>query len=150
MKEKLPEGVEGGNLAPLWNGEAASPRRPEQGLLFHFPHYQSADGPSSALVDGNHKLLKLYESGETMLFDLDADPGERNDLSAAKPDLAKPLAGRLERRLQEMGAKLPKPNPQFDPAKAAQAREKKGGKKDKSGDKPRRADRKRSAGEPGR
>ena len=150
VKEKLPEGVEGGNLAPLWNGEAASPRRPEQGLLFHFPHYQSADGPSSALVDGNHKLLKLYESGETMLFDLDADPGERNDLSAAKPDLAKPLAGRLERRLQEMGAKLPKPNPQFDPAKAAQAREKKGGKKDKSGDKPRRADRKRSAGEPGR
>ena len=45
---------------------------------------------------------------------------------------------------------LPKPNPQFDPAKAAEAREKKGGKKDKSGDKPRRADRRRAAGEPAR
>ena len=85
-----------------------------------------------------------------MLFDLDADPGERHDLSAVKPDLAKTLAGRLERRLREMGAMLPKPNPQFDPAKAAEAREKKGGKKDKSGGKPRRTDRKRSAGKPGR
>jgi len=152
VKEKLPEGVEGGNIAPLWSGGAETVRRPEQGLVFHFPHYQSTDGPSSALVDGNHKVLKIYESGETHLFDLEADPGESEDLSKEKPELAKELSERLERRLKEMGAKIPEPNPQYDPDKAAAARAKKGGKKDKGerGGKPRGADRKRPDRKAGR
>lgn len=125
-----PGNVEGGDIAPLWHGANEDPVRKEPGLLFHFPQYQSPDGPSSALIDGRYKALKLYESGKSLLFDLETDPGETRDISAEKPELARTMAGRLEKRLADAKASLPKPNPSFDPAKAVDWREqRKGGRK---------------------
>jgi hypothetical protein len=45
------------------------------------------------------------------LFDLAADPGERHDLAAARPERAAALAKRLAAWRAEVGAKMPTPNP---------------------------------------
>jgi arylsulfatase A len=54
-------------------------------------------GKPGALRSGKYKYLRpgFWNSSPT-LFDLEADPGERNDLSASRPDLAKQLEDRLQ------------------------------------------------------
>ena len=46
------------------------------------------DRPIYARVDGPHKLVYDTRTGSQQLFDLEADPGERTDRSAAEPILA--------------------------------------------------------------
>ena len=58
-------------------------------------------GPNGAagLRSGRYKYLRPGTwSGATTLFDIEADPGEKQDLSRARPDLVK----QLEARLQEL------------------------------------------------
>jgi arylsulfatase A-like enzyme len=54
-------------------------------------------GRPGALRSGRYKYLRpgLWNSQPT-LFDLEADPGERSDLTASQPELAKQLEQRLE------------------------------------------------------
>jgi len=115
--ERLPAGLEGGSIAALIaaGGVGTVPRRLE-GLVFHFPHYQSGHTPHAAIRIGDMKLIEFFEDGSTKLFDLVADPGERNDLAAARPAVAKDLVGRLDRYLAAVDARMPTPNPDFDPA----------------------------------
>ena len=127
----IPKAVEGGSIAGLiaHQGQAKVPR-PRDELLFHFPHYQSGHTPHSAIRVGNLKLIKLYENDSIRLFDLDADPGERDDLAAARPADATRLRRRLEESLAAVQAQLPSPNPDFDPGRpqAPAKRGKRGGK----------------------
>jgi hypothetical protein len=58
-----------------------------------------------ALFADRYKLI-LSTDGDDELFDLEADPGEMHDLSAAKPRLFEALAARL-RALVEAGAAAP-------------------------------------------
>ena len=116
VKEALPEGLEGGDLSPLlFEGSREPVRRALEEMIFHFPHYQG-DTPHSAIVLGDYKLLHFYETGETRLFNLAEDLAERNDLGASQPKIAADLKQRLEAYLAEVGASLPQPNPDFDPA----------------------------------
>jgi arylsulfatase A len=127
----IPKAVEGGSIAGLVAHQGQGKvRRPRDELLFHFPHYQSGHTPHSAIRVGNLKLIKLYEDDSVRLFDLDADPGERDDLAAARPADATRLRGRLEESLAAVQAQLPSPNPDFDPARppAPAKRGKRGGK----------------------
>jgi len=78
----------------------------------------------------------MYEDDSVRLFDLDVDPGERDDLAAARPSDAARLRARLETHLAAVRAQLPTPNPQFDPDAAAV--EKRGGGGTKGGMKPMR------------
>lgn len=138
VKTALPPGLEGGNISHLLTGSDAPVKRAREELVFHFPHYQG-DTPHSAILAGNMKLLKFYETGERRLFDLEKDLAERNNLAAAQPDLAAQLDHRLAEYLKEVGAALPKPNPAYDPAKEPQS--KGGGKGGKGG----KSDRKQTA-----
>ena len=80
-------------------------------LVFHFPHYQSGDGPHSAIRLGNEKLIRLDETGEIRLFDLSQDIGEQHDLSADRPARTKELLGRIGRlsRSHRRPARGPEP-----------------------------------------
>lgn len=68
--------VEGGRFAPA-RGHAAR-------------YYQAA-----AYIEGRHKLLVELDAARVSLFDLDADPGELDDLSGRHPALVRALGTRL-------------------------------------------------------
>jgi hypothetical protein len=44
---------------------------------------------------GRHKLISDTRTGSRVLYDLEADPSERADLSASQPELADELEARL-------------------------------------------------------
>ncbi len=101
---------------------------PERSLLWHFPFYHpeknfakapahigindfvtSQTRPHSALRVGRHKLLHFDEDDRDELYDLTADPGERQDLADQQPALTRQLRERLEAELKEAGARRAKP-----------------------------------------
>lgn len=53
------------------------------------------------IVHNNYKLIETIETGERLLFDLNADPAEQNDLSKDQPELAE----RVTRELHETAAR---------------------------------------------
>jgi arylsulfatase A-like enzyme len=121
VKEKLPEKIDGGDLMPLLMGGKDSVRRADSAMLFHFPHYQGAP-PQSSIRDGDLKLIISYENHARQLYDLSKDIAEQNDLAASRKEDADRLEAELRARLTECGAKLPQPNPAYDPAAAPPTR----------------------------
>jgi arylsulfatase A-like enzyme len=102
---------DGENLLPILN-DKGSIKRDE--LFWHYPHYHgSAWEPGSALRKGEWKLIIYYEDDRSELFNLDEDPGETTDISGRFPEKTKELRHILDTKLEETGAKLPKPNPLY-------------------------------------
>ena len=121
----IPKGIEGGSITSLLSHEGdGGVRRPREELVFHFPHYQSDDGPHSAIRIGPLKLIRFYEDDRVVLFDLSKDIGERTDLAQRLPAEAKRMRERLEKYLAAVAAQMPTHNPDFDPATPQQTREK--------------------------
>lgn len=123
---KIPKGVEGGSLAKVIADGKGEVKRPREGLVFHFPHYQG-DTPHSVIIVGDLKLMKFYEDGRLALYDLSKDLREQTDLSKKLPDETAKLHKQLTDHLKAVDAQLPTPNPQYDP-KAPVPPKKKGGK----------------------
>ncbi len=130
--KELPRGIEGGDITSLLHnsGEGVVKRQREE-LVFHFPHYQSDDGPHSSIRVGNLKLIYFYENDRVALFDLAKDIGERNDLAQQMPKDAQEMKRRLNQYLTAVNAQMPTPNPNFDPSQPVAPR--KGGKNGKQG-----------------
>lgn len=126
---ELPRGIEGGSLVPLLTGGGKGlVKRPREEFVVHFPHYdKDADGPASAILLGNYKLMRIYETGERRLFDLSKDISERNDLAKQLPQKVAELDQRLTDYLTAMNAQMPTLNPNYDPSKP-QTEPKRGGK----------------------
>ncbi|MCX6909259.1 MAG: sulfatase-like hydrolase/transferase [Verrucomicrobia bacterium] len=140
----LPKGVEGGSFVsvllgspPLRGGNVMSPatewrateiKRPREEYVVHFPHYdKDAIGPASAILLGDFKLIRVYETGALELFNIAKDPGERRDLAQQMPDKVKELNQRLSDYLTSVNAQMPTKNPNYDPSKPT-AEPKRGGK----------------------
>ncbi|MBA2117291.1 sulfatase [Bremerella alba] len=96
--------IDGTSFAPVLKGDEF-----ERGAIFwHYPHYGNQGGsPSSAVRDGDWKLIEFYEDGHLELYNLSDDIGEQNDLTAKKPDLVAKLHAKLKAWRQETGAKMP-------------------------------------------
>jgi arylsulfatase A len=109
--------LDGLSLAPLLAGGDTLPR---DTLYWHYPHYQTLP-PHSAIRHGDWKLVKHYEDGRVELFDLAKDPGEKSDLSAKLPEKARQMEEWLAAHLKAIGAQMPVPNPNHNPAKNWQA-----------------------------
>jgi len=106
----MPEAhVDGVSMLPLFAGSSVE----ERTLVWHFPHRQE---PSSAVMEGDWKLVHKIVSGEYELFNLAIDPEEQNDQSAAHPERTERLAKMLESHLQSSGAQRMRPNPEWDSA----------------------------------
>lgn len=115
----LPAGrpIDGLSLVPLLTG--AGPIARDE-LFWHFPHYRGRDVvPYSIIRKGDWKLIKRYEGRPFELFNLREDPGEARDLAERDPDRVRQLDGRLALWLAEVGARLPRPNPDSRPLAAA-------------------------------
>jgi arylsulfatase A len=85
-------------------------------VYWHFPHYR-AQGPPSAVRDGDWKLIHNMEVDTHELYDLKSDPGEANDLAAQQPERTRELATKLESHLADTGAQRMRPNPDWNPKK---------------------------------
>ncbi len=79
-------------------------------LYFHYPHYYTTTSPVSAVREGNWKLLEYFEDSHLELYDLVADPGERQNLAAENPQVADRLRDKLHAWRTSVDAQLPSPN----------------------------------------
>lgn len=110
--------IDGRSLKPLLDG-AAWDRGP---IFWHFPAYlegRDAESreperrfrttPCGAMRSGRWKVIEWFEDGDVDLFDLDADPSERTDVSGDHPALARSLVESMRRWRGEIGAPMPTP-----------------------------------------
>jgi arylsulfatase A-like enzyme len=93
-----------------------------EAIYWHFPHYRGNVVPYSIIRAGDWKLIKRYEGKTFGLYDLKADLSEENDLSEKMPEKIKELDAKLSNWLRATGAKMPKPNPNYDAAGKSQQR----------------------------
>jgi len=93
----------------------ARPGQADRPLFFHFPHYHgSGNRPGGAVIDGQYKLVEWFETGDVELYDLENDPGERNDLSSERPDVTTELRTLLDAWRLDVEANMPQPNPDWN------------------------------------
>lgn len=94
-------GLDGRDLSPLLRGQPF----PERDLFWHYPHYSNQGGfPGGAIRSGAWKLLENYEDGSVSLYDLEKDPGEKNDLAAQEQVRAREMRQRLHAWYAETNA----------------------------------------------
>jgi arylsulfatase A-like enzyme len=106
--------VDGVSLAPLLKDPKVLLKR--EALYWHYPHYHPGGAtPYGAIRSGPWKLIEFFEDRHVELYDLDRDLGEKNDLAGQMPEKVKELRERLHAWRQEVGAQMPKPNPNYKP-----------------------------------
>ena len=85
--------------------------------MLHFPHYdKDPQGPASAIILGEYKLIRVFETEERKLFNLSEDPGERDNLAEKQPAEVAELDKRLTDYLTAVNAQMPTLNPNYDPS----------------------------------
>ena len=115
--------IDGVSLEPLLRGDE---KQPSRALYWHFPYYHPEGGfgkalreigvndfavsqtrPHSAIRSGPHKFLYFVADNRGELYNLNDDPGESHDLSAAEPALSDGLRRQLLTYLKTVGARMP-------------------------------------------
>jgi len=110
--------LDGKSLMPLlkqtgkWSRDA---------IFWHYPHYSNQGGvPGGAVRSGDFKLIEFYEDGRLELYNLKDDIGEKKNLAKELPQKTAELHRMLDNWRKSVNAQMPKPNPNYDPAKADQ------------------------------
>lgn len=115
------EHKDGVSITPLLTGVKKSLDR--NALYWHYPHYHRTK-PYGAIRAGNWKLIEFFEDERLELFDLKADPNERNDLAGAKPEKAAELLMKLKKWRKDVDAQMPTPNPRHNSEEEGKPKEK--------------------------
>lgn len=106
--------IDGISLASYMAGKKPDAAFVNRRLYFHYPHYRNSM-PHSAVISDGRKLLHFYQRPDIpMLFDLSNDRGEVDNIADRYPDEHKQLYGELMAYLEKVGARIPKPNPDYD------------------------------------
>jgi arylsulfatase A-like enzyme len=109
--------LDGKSFLPVLRGTGGMER---DTLYWHYPHYvhmhHLSTTPCSVVREGDWKLIEQFEDDSLMLFNLKEDPQEQHDLATQHPEKARQLLDRLQAWQQNVGAQVPRPNPDFDPA----------------------------------
>jgi arylsulfatase A-like enzyme len=100
--------LDGVNLLPVLKGGEVD-RGP---IFWHYPHWGNQGGiPSSAVRDGDWKLIRFHWRKGTELYHLANDPGERTNLADARPEKTAELNAKLDAFLKDTDALMPFVNP---------------------------------------
>lgn len=121
---KLKHSVEGVSLVPLLEQRGDFSR---EALYWHYPHYHHST-PAGAIRMGDYKLLEFFEDGHLELYNLKNDLGEKANLAETQPDRARRMQKTLAAWRKSIQAKMPTPNPNYDPKKADQLNRRRRGK----------------------
>ena len=106
----LINGIDGGSFAQIALEDSAMPvNRPNEALIFHFPHYNSVglQEPHSAIRLGDYKLVRFHSSKRSLLFDLSKDISESTDLSKKQESKTRELEKQLFDYLIAVDAEIP-------------------------------------------
>ena len=107
----LGDEFDGASLAPLLHDPAVKEvQRPlPNTLIFHFPHYNrfGLKAPHTAIRQGAYKLLYFHDRQQSLLFDVESDPGEKQDLCSAMPSRARNMTATLQAYLRQVKAEKP-------------------------------------------
>lgn len=119
--------LDGASYAALLSGDSAS-KATRPPLYWHFPGYLGAGQgtwrttPGGAIRAGDWKLIEYFEDGESKLYNLRDDVGERNNLAAAQPERVAELHKQLSAWREAVGAPMPTKNEPKKAAKGTRAR----------------------------
>ena len=104
--------ADGRSIVPeLKGGEGKS-----RALYWHYPHYHGSTWkPGASIRDGDWKLINFYHYDKVELYNLKDDPSEKKDLAKANPVKTKEMEEKLLAWQKTMKAKMPAPNPNYDP-----------------------------------
>jgi len=104
---------DGVSIVPLLSGGNSLSR---EALFWHYPHYSNQGGtPAASIRCGDYKLIEFFEDNHIELYDLRNDPSERFNLAGDSPGIAEDLRRRLHDWLKEVEARIPQPNPDYEP-----------------------------------
>ena len=109
--------LDGRSFAPALAGKAI----PERPVFLHYPHYgdwTNGGAPATTVVSEGWKLLRFYFDGPGQkdryeLYNLAEDPGETLNCSSSRPEVVAKLNKLIDSYVKEMGAVLPRPNPDY-------------------------------------
>ena len=115
---KLPEQpIDGTSMVSLLKNPDSSLDR--EAIYFHYPHYHHSR-PAGAIRMGDWKLIEFFDGSPLELYNLADDIGESKNLASEMPGKAKKMQAMLAEWRKETGARMPTPNPKYDPAHAAE------------------------------
>jgi len=108
--------IDGTSLVPLLKG---GDRLDRNTLYWYYPTYHHST-PALAIREGDWKLIHFLQDDHVELYHLADDVGETKNMAKAMPEKARALRTKLDAWRKAIGAPLPKPNPNHDPARAAE------------------------------
>jgi len=113
LPPKAQQHLAGVSLVPLLKQTGVPDR---EAIYWHYPHYGNQGGaPAGAIRAGDWKLIEWYEDGRRELFNLRDDLGEQHNLAAQYPEKGAALQAKLQAWRTSVNARMPAPNPTYDP-----------------------------------
>jgi uncharacterized sulfatase len=110
--------IDGLSLRPLLAQSDAKLGR--EALHWHYPHYHH-DRPASSIRERDWKLIEYLDgSGDVELYHISSDIGESKNLADEKKGRVADLKRKLQSWRLDVLARMPIPNPSYDPKRAAE------------------------------
>ena len=104
--------LDGGSFKNILNNSGKGIiNRFSEGLIFHVPYENgiALKRAHSAIIIDNFKLIKFYDNNELLLFNINKDISEGNNLASIFPEKLKKLEGALDSYLNQVKAPKWKP-----------------------------------------
>ena len=117
-KGTLPENqtIDGLNILPLLQNPKAKLNR--RAIHWHYPHYHH-DRPAGAIRERDWKLIEYLDgTGDTELYHISQDLSESNNLADERKGKVADLKKKLLGWRNEVLARIPVPNPSYNPERA--------------------------------
>ena len=114
----LPENqtIDGLNILPLLQNPKAKLNR--KAIHWHYPHYHH-DRPAGAIRERDWKLIEYLDgTGDIELYHISQDLSESNNLADERKGKVADLKKKLSGWRNEVLARIPVPNPSYDPERA--------------------------------
>lgn len=108
--------IDGISLKPLLEGKQLNINRP---LFWHYPHYGNQGGePASIIQQDGWKLIHYWEDGHEELYKLPSTEKDDLNMISKNPEIANTMSNKLMNWLEEVGAKYPEVDSEYDVTKA--------------------------------
>ena len=117
-KGTLPENqtIDGLNMLPLLQNPKAKLNR--KAIHWHYPHYHH-DRPAGAIRERDWKLIEYLDgTGDIELYHISQDLSESNNLADERKGKVADLKKKLSDWRSEVLARIPVPNPSYNPERA--------------------------------